>query len=265
MPPRPRSSTELGGGAAASVAAVAQDCETIVLAVFSTDQVEDVVERELLPALGDASGRIVLCASTCDPDRIARLARELAARGLRLLETPVSGSSGQVARGEGIALVGGDRDVLAAVEPLSARAVCRPISTSARSAMAAAPSSPSISFSVSTGWRLPRDWCSPSGSGLDRAAFLDVARRSAAYSQVMDVKGGKMVRGDFAPEGRVTQHLKDVHLMLEQAARVQQELPLLAVHAEMLEACVRHGEGDLDNSIVIEEIRRRTSSTGDHH
>ena len=31
----------------------------------------------------------------------------------------------------------------------------------------------------------------------------------------------------------------------------------LAVHAAVLEACVRHGEGDLDNSIVIEEIRRR--------
>src|SRR5207237_8033138 len=93
--------------------------------------------------------------------------------------------------------------------------------------------------------------------GLDPAAFLDVARHSAAYSQVMDVKGSKMLRRDFAPEGRITQHLKDVHLMLEQAARVKQQLPLLAVHAEVLEACVRNGESDLDNSVVIEEIRRR--------
>jgi hypothetical protein len=29
------------------------------------------------------------------------------------------------------------------------------------------------------------------------------------------------------------------------------------VHEDVLEACVRHGEGDLDNSIVINEIRRR--------
>ena len=56
--------------------------------------------------------------------------------------------------------------------------------------------------------------------GLDPAAFLKVARGSAAYSQVMDVKGAKMMRGEFAAEGRVTQHLKDVHLMLEQAERV---------------------------------------------
>jgi 2-hydroxy-3-oxopropionate reductase len=93
--------------------------------------------------------------------------------------------------------------------------------------------------------------------GLDAAAFLRVARASACYSQVMDVKGAKMVQRDFAPEGRVTQHLKDVHLMLEQAERVGQSLPLLTVHADVLKACVRHGEGDLDNSIVIEEIRRR--------
>ena len=32
---------------------------------------------------------------------------------------------------------------------------------------------------------------------------------------------------------------------------------MLAVHAQVLEACAQHGEGDLDNSIVVEEIRRR--------
>jgi hypothetical protein len=45
--------------------------------------------------------------------------------------------------------------------------------------------------------------------------------------------------------------------MLEQAERVKQQLPLLEIHADVLEACLRHGEGDLDNSIVVEEIRRR--------
>jgi 3-hydroxyisobutyrate dehydrogenase-like beta-hydroxyacid dehydrogenase len=87
--------------------------------------------------------------------------------------------------------------------------------------------------------------------------FLDVARSSAAYSQVMDIKGAKMVQGEFVPEGRVTQHLKDVHLMLDQAERVKQQLPLLQVHADVLEACVRAGEGELDNCIVINEIGRR--------
>jgi len=45
--------------------------------------------------------------------------------------------------------------------------------------------------------------------------------------------------------------------MIEQAQKAGQELPLLTVHAAVLEACQRHGEGEQDNSIVIEEIRRR--------
>jgi 3-hydroxyisobutyrate dehydrogenase-like beta-hydroxyacid dehydrogenase len=93
--------------------------------------------------------------------------------------------------------------------------------------------------------------------GLDPTTFLDVARGSASYSQVMETKGPKMVHGDFSPEGRVKQTLKDVRLMLDQAATARQKLPMLEVHADMLEACVRAGESDLDNSAVIREVRRR--------
>jgi 3-hydroxyisobutyrate dehydrogenase-like beta-hydroxyacid dehydrogenase len=73
----------------------------------------------------------------------------------------------------------------------------------------------------------------------------------------METKGPKMVRSDFRPEGRVRQAVKDVHLMLEQAQRKGQQLPALEVDAAVLEGCVRRGEGDLDNSVIIEEIRRR--------
>ena len=67
----------------------------IALAVFSTDQVEEVVEQELLPAA--KAGTVVLCTSTCDPDRIAALGN--GSRGqLSFLETPVSGTSEQVRR-----------------------------------------------------------------------------------------------------------------------------------------------------------------------
>src|SRR5882724_5320207 len=109
---------ELGGRPASVVAELVRRCDPIVLAVFSTDQVEEVIEKELLPVLGDSSGRVVLCASTCDPYRIAVLGERLAGRGLRFLETPVSGSSGQVARGEGVGLIGGDPKDAAAVEPV---------------------------------------------------------------------------------------------------------------------------------------------------
>jgi 3-hydroxyisobutyrate dehydrogenase len=248
---------EFGGQPASSVADLAQRCDPIVLAVFSTDQVEAVVESELLPALGEGSGKIVLCASTCDPERIAALGRRVATRGLRLLETPVSGASGQVSRGEGVGLIGGDPHVVAAVEPVL-RAMfptyfhIGEIGDGGRAKLAVNLILGLNRLAVAEGLVFVERL------GLDPEAFLKVARSSAAYSQVMDIKGAKMIRGEFAAEGRISQHLKDVHLMLEQAERVKQQLPLLEIHADVLEACVRHGEADLDNSAVIKEIRRRT-------
>src|SRR5438132_436635 len=48
--------------------------------------------------------------------------------------------------------------------------------------------------------------------GLEPKRFLDVARQSAAYSQVMDIKGPKMVSGDYTPQGFIHQSLKDFRL-----------------------------------------------------
>ena len=250
---------ELGGQVASSVADLARRCDPLVLAVFSTDQVEAVVENELLPALGEGSGKIVLCASTCDPERIAVLGQRAATRGLRLLETPVSGASGQVSRGEGVGLIGGDAHVIAQVEPVLRAMFARyfhigKIGDGGRAKLAVNLILGLNRLAVAEGLVFAERL------GLDPEAFLKVARSSAAYSQVMDVKGAKMIRGEFTAEGRITQHLKDVHLMLEQAERIKQQLPMLEVHADVLEACVRQGEADLDNSAVIKEIRRRTRS-----
>jgi 3-hydroxyisobutyrate dehydrogenase-like beta-hydroxyacid dehydrogenase len=255
-PAKNASLAELGGRPAASIADLARHCAPIVLAVFSTDQVEALVEGELLQALGDRSGKIVLCASTCDPNRIAALAERVATRGLHLLETPVSGASGQVSRGEGVGLIGGDPQVASAAEPIL-RAM---FPTYFHIGKAGDGGRAKLAVNLILGLNrlaLAEGLVFAERLGLDPVAFLKVARSSAAYSQVMDVKGSKMTRGEFAPEGRVTQHLKDVHLMLEQAERVKQRLPLLEVHSDVLEACVRQGEGDLDNSAVIKEINRR--------
>ena len=247
---------ELGGRPAASVADLARRCDPVVLAVFSTDQVEHVIESELPPALGNGSGKIVLCASTCDPDRIAALGQRVAMHGLRLLETPVSGASGQVSRGEGIGLIGGDADLMHAV----ARVLRVLFASYFHIGKIGDAGRAKLAINLILGLNrlaLAEGLVLAERLGLDPELFLKVARSSAAYSQVMEVKGSKMIRGEFTAEGRIAQHLKDVHLMLEQAQRLGQPLALLEIHADFLEACVQHGEGDLDNSAVIKELRRR--------
>jgi len=223
-----------------------------VLAVFSTEQVEDVIEHGLMPA---AAGKLVICTSTCDPDRIATLGTRLD-RDIRFLEVPVSGTSAQVRHGDGVGLIGGDAAVAQLAAPVldalfPKRFHIGKIGDGGRAKLA-------INLILGLNrLALAEGLVFASRLGLDPAAFLEVARASAAASQVMDTKGPKMVASDFAPEGRVRQTLKDANLMLAQARAIGQELPLVEVHAAVLQACVGRGEGEKDNSIVIEEIRRR--------
>ena len=240
------------GARAGTLAEIAHDCEPIVLAVFNTDQVEDVVERALIPA---AAGKIVLVTSTCDPDRIAALGARVGDK-LRFLETPVSGTSEQVRQGDGVGLIGGDQKIAADAAPVLDALFAKSFHIGKVGDGGRAKLAVNLILGLNR-LALAEGLVFASRLGLDPAAFLDVARRSAAASQVMDTKGPKMIGGDFAPEGRVRQTLKDTQLMLDQARKAGQQLPLLQIHADVLQACVRHGDSEQDNSIVIEEIRRR--------
>jgi 3-hydroxyisobutyrate dehydrogenase-like beta-hydroxyacid dehydrogenase len=247
---------QLGGQLCANAAELAKTCDPIVLAVFNTEQVEVVIEHELLRPLGKAAGKTILCASTCDPDRIAALGARVEAHGLRFVESPVSGSSGQVARGEGVGLIGGNGETIAEMKPLLAALF--PVHFHVGKLGDGGRAKLAINLILGLNrLALAEGLVFAERVGLEPAAFLKVARKSACHSQAMDVKGDRMVRGDFAPEGRIAQHLKDVALMLEQAKQKGQELPLTALHADVLQSCVRNGEGELDNSGVIQEIRRR--------
>jgi 3-hydroxyisobutyrate dehydrogenase-like beta-hydroxyacid dehydrogenase len=240
------------GAQASTLADIAQHCEPIVVAVFNTEQVEDVVEHALIPA---AFGKIVLVTSTCDPDRIAALGDRVGDT-LRFLETPVSGTSEQVRQGDGVGLIGGDKTIAAAAAPVLDALFPKSFHIGKIGDGGRAKLAVNLILGLNR-LALAEGLVFAERLGLDPAAFLNVARQSAAASQVMDTKGPKMIRGDFAPEGRVRQTLKDTHLMLDQARKAGQQLPLLQIHAEVLESCVRHGGSEDDNSSVIKEIRRR--------
>jgi 3-hydroxyisobutyrate dehydrogenase-like beta-hydroxyacid dehydrogenase len=211
-----------------------------------------VVEHALIPA---AAGKVVLVTSTCDPDRIAALGARVGRR-LRFLETPVSGTSEQVRQGDGVGLIGGDQKIAADAAPVLDALFAKSFHIGKIGDGGRAKLAVNLILGLNR-LALAEGLVFASRLGLDPAAFLDVARRSAAASQVMDTKGPKMIGGDFAPEGRVRQTLKDTQLMLDQARKAGQQLPLLQIHADVLQACVRHGDSEQDNSIVIEEIRRR--------
>ena len=246
----------VGGRAVESIADLAKPARAFLIAVFNTAQVEDVIENHLLPALGEGSGKIVMVMSTCDPDQVARLAARITPRGIRYLDAPVSGTSDQVRRGDGVALIGGDPTIAAELKDVFDALFKRSFQVGKIGDGGRAKLAVNLILGLNR-LALAEGLVFAERLGLDPAAFLPVAKGSASYSQVMETKGRKMLSGDFSPEGRAKQTLKDVHLMLDQAASVGQKLSMLEVHADILEACVRAGEADLDNSVIIKEVRRR--------
>lgn len=250
-----------GARTAGSVAEVAGQCETIVLCVFTTDQVEQVVEgKGGIAEVGGKPPRIVICTSTCDPDQLATLAPRVEARGVHFLEVPVSGTSRQVAEGAGVGLIGGDKAVMERAAPVL-DAICP-----RRFHLGAVGNGSRTKLAVNLILGLNRaamaeGFAFAEQLGLDPVSFLEVAKTSACHSQVMDVKGHMMARREFDKvQGRIDQSLKDFKLMLEQGSKAGQALPFATIYVRMLEDCVQNGEGGWDNAAILEAVRRRRSN-----
>ena len=249
----------------ATAGALIAACEINVLCVFDTGQVEEVIAGPGggvdAIAQGGTGARIFVVTSTCDPDRLAALARRVSSQGAHVVEAPISGTSRQVANGDGVFLIGGEPDD---VERASAvlNAICPK-----RHYLGAAGNGSRAKLAVNLILGLNRAALAEGlvfaqALGLDPVAFLKVARGSAAYSQVMDVKGELMAKREFTqPQSRIDQSLKDFSLMLEQAHAKHQGLPFASVYVRMLEDCIANGEGGWDNAAIAAAISRMRSSS----
>lgn len=196
-------------------------------------------------------GQIIIDTSTGDPAQMAALGARLAARGVPYLDATVSGSSAQLLQRDVLVMVGGDAVVFEQ---------CRDsFAAFAREAVHVGPCGTGSKMKLVTNLvlglnraALAEGLALAGALDLDLTQTLAVLLKSAAYSRIMDTKGEKMISGDFAPVARLSQHLKDVRLML---AATPLPLPLSEAHCELLEKAVALGYGDLDNSAIINAIR----------
>ena len=88
-------------------------------------------------------------------------------------------------------------------------------------------------------------------SEVSPAVALEVLKAGAAYSRVMDDKGQKMLDHDFSVEAKLSQHLKDVRLILAAANAKNAKAPLSQVHRQLLERLEAAGYGEMDNSAIV--------------
>ena len=234
-------------------AAVARPCRVLLLSLPDSDIVGHVLwEQGVADAL--APGSIVLDTTTGRPSDAADNHARLATLGVDFVDVTLSGSSAEIAAGTATALVGAER-----TEALDQLVRCFAASVFYLTAPGAGCLAKLIVNHVMGLNRaaLAEGLALGHRAGLDGTQLLSILRDSAAHSRVLDMKGERMVSGDFTPASRIAQHAKDVRLILQLAQQVGAVTPLEQVHCRLLQQAMEAGWGELDNAAIVKAFEER--------
>jgi 3-hydroxyisobutyrate dehydrogenase-like beta-hydroxyacid dehydrogenase len=253
----PAKCKSFGGEAAASAEEVMARCRTAVVAVFDAEQVEAVLDGFRGAGVAD----LVICTTTCGPHDIIDLSNRAARLHLRFIEAPISGTSAEVRAGSALALIAGESVAIDAAATVL-NILC-PRQTRVGRIGDAASTKLAINLVLQNNRAaLAEGIAFAESMGLDGPAFLASLRESAAYSRVMDIKAEKMLARNFSAQSHIAQTLKDAELILEEARRTEQHLPITLVQTGLLRAAITLAGPDADSAAIIEAIRPSRAASG---
>ncbi|MBN1421302.1 MAG: NAD(P)-dependent oxidoreductase [Planctomycetes bacterium] len=241
----------LGGESAADGDAVFASCERVILSLP-----DDRVAGGILDAARIREEQIIIDTTTGHPAAAERCAASLASKGASYLDATISGNSAQVREGKVLVLVGGSAPAVDRCRDIFGTFAERTIRTGEAGSGARMKLVTNLALGLARA-ALAEALGFARALGLDPDLSLEALRASAAYSRAMDVKGEKMIRREFAPQARLSQHLKDVRIILDLGEGKGAYLPLSRLHRELLEAAEAAGLGELDNSAIAEVFARR--------
>jgi 3-hydroxyisobutyrate dehydrogenase-like beta-hydroxyacid dehydrogenase len=247
---------QLGGVAVNSPAQVTEQAERVILSLPDTDAVLQVIEGPAGILEAKKLPEYIIDTTTGEPDKTTELAKRLAERDVCFLDAPFSGSSRQVRDKEVVFMVGGEKAAYEKCIDIFLALGKKVFYLGASGNGSRAKLAGNLILGLNR-LALAEGLVFAAKLGLEPKAFLELLKVTPAYSAAMDIKGKKMLEGDFTPQARLRQHHKDVSIMLKYAENLQQELPLSKTHLEVLEKAIAAGDGELDNSAVIREIQRR--------
>lgn len=225
------------------------ECRRVVISLYTTEVVEQVLadlDAESHP------GVLLIDTTTGDPVVTPALGQRLAEHGVDYLEVPISGSSEQTRRGEATALVAGPPAAAARARDLLECLVAKHFAVGGWGNGVRMKLVTNLVLGLNRA-ALAEGLAFAKAIGLAPAAALEVLLNCPAYSRTMDAKGPKMVAGDFTPQAKLSQHLKDVRIILAEAERAGQALPLSTLHRQLLEQAEALGWGDQDNSAILRD------------
>ena len=246
-PERRAALRESGGEPAACAGDVAASSRCVVLSLPHSGIVSSVLD-EIVPRL--PRDALVVDTTTGDPVQSVGFHQRLEAAGAHYLEAAVGGSSRQVRACEAIVIAGGRLEDFDSCADLFACFATRTFHAGPSGHGARMKLVLNLVLGLNRAV-LAEGLAFAEAYGLRPAEALEILKAGPAYSRVMDTKGAKMLARDFTPEARLSQHLKDVRLILAAGGGCGARLPLSTLHAELLAALESEGMGGLDNSAVL--------------
>jgi 2-hydroxy-3-oxopropionate reductase len=236
-----------GATAAASPADVARQATLVITMLPDTPDVELVLTgpNGVLSAL--QSGAIVADMSSISPIATQRLAARVAEKGGAMLDAPVSGGEIGAINASLSIMVGGDESAFARAQPVfaamgnaerivhigasGAGQVCKICNQVAIGGALAG---------VSEAFALARK------AGVDASRVRQALLGGFAASRVLEVHGERMLTGNYKPGFRAKLYQKDLRLANEAASANGVAMPGTALVAQLVNALMASGGGDLD-------------------
>jgi 2-hydroxy-3-oxopropionate reductase len=195
-------------------------------------------------------GLIYIDMSTISPRVARQVAIQLGQKGIRCLDAPVSGGETGAQNATLSIMVGGPQDLLEEVMPVF-NVLGKTITHCGENGAGQVVKACNQVQVAMNFLGMAEALVLGAKAGVDPAIILKVLSGGYAQTRVMDVRGPRMIQGDFAPGFKSKFHLKDLNIVLETARDLCLSLPASEIAQEMYRKLVETGRGELDHSAVI--------------
>ncbi len=247
-----------GGVGAASPADAVEGCWAALLSLPNSDISRQVCLGPSGLSESGARGLAVFDTTTGRPSDAIEIARALAEVGITYGDTTVSGNGEIAERGELVVMFGGEAGTYEEGKPIF-EAIGR-----SHHHVGATGAASTMKLLVNHALTIHRMALAETLvvaelAGLDLGSTLEILKDSLAYSKAMDAWGDRMIVGDHEePFARLRQSSKDSRLIVEHGKDVGASVPLAEIVAAALAEGEATGLADLDNSSIVEVVRRRS-------
>jgi 2-hydroxy-3-oxopropionate reductase len=198
--------------------------------------------------------------SSIGADEAIEHAKRHVERGVRYLDSPVSGGTRGASAGELAIMAGGDAETFAAMQavfaPLGQATHVGPNGCGQLAKLAN-----QVIVAVTIG-AVSEAFILAGGGGADRAKVREALQGGFASSRILTEHGQRMVDRAFEPGGPAKFQLKDLHNALSAADRLGLELPITKLLHGLFDAMVQSGKGDMDHSGLLTHLEALNNITG---